>query len=56
MASTVRERQEVQEKAEEEKEASSSKSDWTEWNSEQARGRLLEEGPSHVNALRKGIG
>ena len=56
MASTVRERQEVQEKAEEGKEASSSKSDWTEWNSEQACGRMLEEGPSHVNALRKGIG
>ena len=55
--STVRERQEEQEKdVEEEKDCSSSKSSnsvWNEWNSEQASGRMLEEGPSHVTALKK---
>ena len=55
--STVRERQEEQEKdVEEEKDCSSSKSskpDWNERNSEQASGRMLEEGPNHVTALRK---
>ena len=55
--STVRERQEEQEKdVEEEKDCSSSKSsksDWNEWNSEQASGKMLEEGPNHVTALRK---
>jgi len=50
--STVSERQEEQEKeVVEEKECSSSKSDWNEWNSEQASGKMLEEGPNHVTAL-----
>ena len=58
--STVRERQEEQEKeVEEEKDgssskySSSSKSDWNEWNSEQASGKMLEEGPNHVTALKR---
>ena len=54
--STVRERQEEQEKEEEEEKEwssskSSSKSDWNEWKSEQASGKMLEEGPNHVTAL-----
>ena len=53
----MRERQEEQEKdVEEEKDCSSSKSSNSvsnEWNSEQASGRMLEEGPSHVTALKK---
>ena len=55
--SIIRERQEEQGKEEEkEKEVSSSSKwtssgDWAEWKSEQACGKMLEEGPSQVIAL-----
>ena len=49
----MRERQEEQEK--DCSSSKSSKSDWNEWNSEQASGKMLDEGPNHVTALKNGI-